>query len=57
MTGKKISCFFDSKIYRDTANASTLFAGADAYTGNWLLKEYDLHYKKDSLGSAEEYIK
>jgi hypothetical protein len=52
-----VSGFLDVKIYRDTANASTLFAGADPLTGDWLAKEFDLHYQVDSMGSGEEYSK
>lgn len=52
-----VSAFVDVKIYRDTANASTLFAGADPLTGDWLAKEFDLHYRVDSMGSGEEYKK
>lgn len=52
-----LSFTFDCKIYRDTANASTLFAGADGYSGNWSLKYYDIHFEKDMTGSRQEFIK
>jgi hypothetical protein len=52
-----VSGFLDIKVYRDTANGSTLFAGADPLTGDWLAKEFDLHYQIDSIGSGEEYTK
>ena len=52
-----VSCIIDIKIYRDTANTSGEFAGADSYTGDALLKEFDFHYEKDMNGSRHEYIK
>jgi len=55
--GKALSSFFDIKIYRDTANASTLFAGADSYTGIWRLREFDIHIEIDTDGSRQEFIK
>ena len=52
-----LSFSIDIKLYRDTANASGLFAGADPYTGIASVKFFDLHYEVDDLGSAAEYIK
>lgn len=52
-----ISFTFDCKIYRDSSNASGLFSGADAYTGIWSAKYYDIHFEKDMNGSREEFIK
>jgi hypothetical protein len=52
-----LSFTFDAKVYRDTANASGLFAGADAYTGNWSLKYYDIHFQNDMTGSRQEFVK
>ena len=52
-----ISGFFEVKVYRDSANASALFAGADPYTVAAQLKEADVHYQKDSLGSWSELNK
>ena len=51
------SSILDVRLFRDTANSSGLFSGADAYTGNALLKEFDIHYKVDSFGSQREFIK
>lgn len=56
-TGKELSATFEVKIYRDTTNTSTLFAGADSYSGNWNVKYYDIHFEKDMIGSREEFIK
>jgi hypothetical protein len=52
-----VSGFVDVKVYRDTANASTVFAGADPLVGDWLAKEFDFHFQVDSMGSGEEYAK
>jgi len=57
MIDSGLSRIYDVKIYRDTANASGLFAGADSYTGDASLKEFDIHVQYDTLGSKEEYIK
>lgn len=58
MTGiDTVSDFIDFKLYRDTNNVSTLFAGADPYSGTALAKEFDIHYQIDSSGSNEEYVK
>lgn len=52
-----ISHMVEIKLYRDSANASGLFAGADPYVGAWLVKEVDIHYQADSPGSWTEYSK
>jgi hypothetical protein len=54
---EKVSAIFDLILYRDSANASTLFAGADPYTVAAKTKEFDLHYLIDSLGSGQEGVK
>lgn len=58
---ENVSAILEMKLYRDTANASGLFAGACPYNtgGNMsvLLKELDLHYQVDQPGSTEEYVK
>lgn len=48
-TGKKISSILSIKLSR--------LGGSDTYTGDALLKEFDIHYQINSLGSREEYIK
>ena len=58
MTGiDTVSAFVDFKMYRDTTNASGLFAGADPLVGDALSKEFDIHYQVDSSGSTAEYDK
>jgi len=57
MTGiDSVSAIMDIKFFRDTTNGSGLF-GADPYTGDVLVKELDIHYQVDSLGSFTEYSK
>jgi len=50
-TGKTISSILSIKIYR------TGGSGGDTYPDTALLKEFDIHYKIDSFGSAQEKIK
>jgi len=52
-----VSGMCDIKLYRDTNNTSTLFAGADPFTTDVLLKEFDFHYKANSLGSVSIFSK
>jgi hypothetical protein len=54
---ESVSSILDVKLYRDSANTSTLFSGSDTYSGPALLKEFDIHYQIDSFGSTEEYSK
>lgn len=49
--GQGLSSIISIKISRLGGN------GADTYTGDALLKEFDIHYEIDSLGSNLEYIK
>ena len=51
-----VSIIIDFKLYRDSANTSGLFSGADGY-GVVTTKEFDVHYKRDSNGSRLEYEK
>ena len=55
MTNATISCLLEFKLWNDTANTSTEFAGAVAKAV--LFKEFDAHYEIDSLGSDDEYVK
>ena len=55
--GFGLSFTFDVKIYRDSANTSGLFAGADTYAGAWNAKYYDIHFEKDMGGSRQEFVK
>lgn len=57
MTGIRISGWLDWRIYRDSANTSGLFSGADAYSGQARLREYDTHIQLDAHGSNMEFHK
>ena len=52
-----VSVIVDLKFFRDTGNTSGKFSGADAYVGDALSKEFDVHYRRDSVGSRLEYLK
>jgi len=52
-----LSSTFDCRIYRDVTNVSGLFAGADTYSGDWMVKYYDIHFERDMNGSNEEFVK
>ena len=52
-----VSSILQVKLFRDTPNTSTLFAGADPLVGDTKLLEFDLHYQIDALGSQGEYTK
>ena len=52
-----VSSILEMKLWRDTANTTGYFAGADPYTVAWLFKELDLHIQFDSIGSVQEYDK
>lgn len=55
--GLNLSGTFECRIYRDSANTSGLFAGADAYSGLLSVKYFDIHMIKDMNGSREEFVK
>jgi hypothetical protein len=55
--GTTLSDIIQFRIYRDTANASGLFSGADAYSGYASILFFDVHYQIDSLGSTDEFTK
>ncbi|MHC4302020.1 MAG: hypothetical protein ACYS7Y_32555 [Planctomycetota bacterium] len=57
MTGASVSDTVQVILYRDSGNDSTLFAGGDPYTVEAHAFEFDLHVKRDTLGSIQEYIK
>jgi hypothetical protein len=46
-TGKGISSILKGFLYRDD----------DVYTGDMLVTDFDIHYREDSNGSKEEFIK
>ncbi|MCH9835903.1 hypothetical protein K0U83_09585 [bacterium] len=57
MTGKSLSCLLDVKLWRDAANGSGEFVGAESSPVSVLMKEFDIHYEIDSLGSNEPFTK
>lgn len=52
-----ISANFDARLYRDSFNASGLFAGPDPYSKTVKAKNFDFHVIKNKLGSAVEFSK
>ena len=52
-----LSDIIQFKIYRDNANNSGLFSGADAYGATVGVLAFDLHFQLDGGGSAQEYSK
>lgn len=55
--GAGVSTVLQLRLLRDTANASTLFAGADPLTGDVDAMFYDVHIEVDMLGSHGQYTK
>lgn len=55
--GFGISDVVQLRLLRDSANASGLFTGADAYTATVAATSFDPHVEIDSIGSASEYVK
>ena len=55
--GAGVSTILQLRLLRDTANASTLFAGADPLTGDVDAMFYDVHIEVDMLGSHAQYAK
>jgi hypothetical protein len=51
MTGKKISCMFHCRLYRNSGDAQ------DTYTGNAAFLEFDFHYQIDAVGSEQQFVK
>lgn len=52
-----LSASIDLVLFRDTANASGLFAGADPVDSDVTIKYSDGHVIEDMLGSSDEIIK
>jgi hypothetical protein len=59
--GTTLSDIIQFRIYRDTGNVSSQFAGADPYNtgGNATasILAFDVHFQINSLGSTDEYTK
>lgn len=52
-----VSSILKIRLFRDTANASTLFTGADPYIGTVQADELDIHYEINTFGSKLQYMK
>lgn len=55
--GYGISDVIQIRILRDTANGSTVFSGADPYTGTVAISSVDCHIEIDTEGSRGQYTK
>jgi len=55
--GTAISDIAQFRVLRDTANSSTLFAGADPVSNTISMTSFDIHFQINSLGSTDEYTK
>lgn len=53
----ELSDTFDIIFFRDSANASGLFAGSDPVATNVIVKYIDCHVQFNSLGSRQEFVK
>jgi hypothetical protein len=47
----------DIRLYRDSINTSGLFAGNDPVANDVTVKFIDVHFKVDTMGSRQEFIK
>ena len=52
-----VSSNFEIKFWRDTANTSTEFSGADPVATDVRVKFFDIHLQQDSPGSDNEFSK
>jgi hypothetical protein len=55
--GSNLSDIVQFRVLRDNANTSTVFSGADPYSGTVGILYFDLHFMTNSLGSDTEYTK
>ena len=55
--GYSISDIIEFRVFRDNANTSTVFTGADPYTATVSVTFVDIHIEEDTLGSRTEYTK
>jgi hypothetical protein len=53
----QVSDILQVRVLRDTSNTSTLFTGADTYTGDAESVSFDCHIEVDTLGSRQLYAK
>jgi hypothetical protein len=59
-TGAGLSDLLHIRIFRDVANESTLFGGAEVdvdVQDNAFASSFDIHFEIDQAGSDEEYVK
>lgn len=57
LSSARLSASIDFVLFRDTAGASSFYAGADPYLDDVTVKYFDSHVQSDQLGSREEYEK
>ncbi|NQV14514.1 hypothetical protein HQ531_03575 [bacterium] len=57
MTGFDMSCKLQLVLFRDTADTSGEFGGADPSALDEVVQELDIHFKLNSMGSSQEYEK
>lgn len=57
VTEENLSDILQIRLYRDTANDSGSFSGVDTYTTTAKVVFIDVHYRRDSLGSRDEFNK
>ena len=57
MSGCNISDQLHICLWRDSANASTLFADADPSAVAEHIREFDIHYQVNALGSEQEFTR
>ena len=55
--GAGVSLILQLRLLRDSANASTLFTGADPLNASADATFYDVHIEIDTFGSKEQYVK
>lgn len=55
--GYSLSDIIQFRVFRDNANTSTVFAGADPFSTDVLVTGIDIHIEEDTLGSRTEYSK
>jgi hypothetical protein len=55
--GSTLSDIVQFRVIRDNANTSTVFSGADPYSGAVGITSFDIHFQINSLGSDEQYSK
>ena len=57
LTGYTVSDMVQLILYRDSTNVGTVHSGADPYTLDAKVLEFDVHILMENLGSPNEYFK